>query len=373
MTATSTSAPTWFQRFLLPGLAFKAVVIGGGYATGRELVEFFMPAGPARGVCGMLLAMVIWSVVCVVAFALARSLSAYEYRNLFQSLLGPAWPLFEICYLLFLVLILAVMSAAAGAIGTAVLGWPAIVGTLLLMVAIAGVACFGNSAVEGMFRFTSPFLYIVYALFLVLALVSFGPRIPSHLALQDTRAGWVFGGVTYASYNVVATVAVLPFVRHLTSRRDALIAGTMAGPLAMLPALVFFLCMSAYYPEISGEALPSDYLLRRMQAPWFHFLFQTMIFCALLETGVGAVNVLNERIEAALRARGKSGFSFRARLLFNAALLVGSGFVAVQIGLVTLIAHGYAAFGYIMFAVLILPLMTVGVWRLLRLSQNTPG
>ena len=30
---------TWFQRFLLPGFAFKAVVIGGGYATGRELAE----------------------------------------------------------------------------------------------------------------------------------------------------------------------------------------------------------------------------------------------------------------------------------------------------------------------------------------------
>ena len=24
------------NRYLLPGLAFKAVVIGGGYATGRE-------------------------------------------------------------------------------------------------------------------------------------------------------------------------------------------------------------------------------------------------------------------------------------------------------------------------------------------------
>ncbi|MES2772187.1 MAG: type II secretion system protein, partial [Pseudomonadota bacterium] len=33
---------TWFQRFLLPGFAFKAVVIGGGYATGRELAEYFL-------------------------------------------------------------------------------------------------------------------------------------------------------------------------------------------------------------------------------------------------------------------------------------------------------------------------------------------
>ena len=41
-----------FQRFLLPGLAFKAVVIGGGYATGRELAEFFLPSGPWGGLAG---------------------------------------------------------------------------------------------------------------------------------------------------------------------------------------------------------------------------------------------------------------------------------------------------------------------------------
>ena len=39
-----------FQRWLLPGLAFKAAVIGGGYATGRELAEYFIPSGPQGGV-----------------------------------------------------------------------------------------------------------------------------------------------------------------------------------------------------------------------------------------------------------------------------------------------------------------------------------
>ena len=43
---------SWFQRYLLPGFAFKAVVIGGGYATGRELAEFFLPSGPRGGLPG---------------------------------------------------------------------------------------------------------------------------------------------------------------------------------------------------------------------------------------------------------------------------------------------------------------------------------
>jgi uncharacterized membrane protein YkvI len=52
-------ASTWFQRYLLPGFAFKALVIGGGYTTGRELAEFFMPCGVRAGLCGMMVATAI--------------------------------------------------------------------------------------------------------------------------------------------------------------------------------------------------------------------------------------------------------------------------------------------------------------------------
>ena len=35
-----------------------AVIIGGGYATGRELAEYFVPSGPWGGLAAMLLC--IW-------------------------------------------------------------------------------------------------------------------------------------------------------------------------------------------------------------------------------------------------------------------------------------------------------------------------
>src|SRR5262245_53860172 len=116
---SSPAKPSWFQRFLLPGFAFKAVVIGGGYATGRELAEFFLPGGPLGGVLGIVLAMIAWSAVCALTFAFAHATQSYDYRTFFRNLLGPFWILFEIAYLLFIVLILAVFGAAAGAIGEA--------------------------------------------------------------------------------------------------------------------------------------------------------------------------------------------------------------------------------------------------------------
>ena len=48
------------KKYLLPGFVFQSIVIGGGYGTGRELVEFFLTEGPAGGYLGMLVATVVW-------------------------------------------------------------------------------------------------------------------------------------------------------------------------------------------------------------------------------------------------------------------------------------------------------------------------
>ena len=110
----------WFQRWLLPGLAFKAVVIGGGYATGRELASFFLPSGPWGGLCAILLATVIWSTVCAITFLFAMRTKSRDYRTFFKHLLGPFWPIFEVAYLAMLMLMLSAFAAAAGAIAGAV-------------------------------------------------------------------------------------------------------------------------------------------------------------------------------------------------------------------------------------------------------------
>jgi uncharacterized membrane protein YkvI len=365
------SRSTWFQRFLLPGFAFKAVVIGGGYATGRELAEFFMPSGPWGGIAAIALAMVIWSAVCAITFAFARAFDAYDYRTFFERLLGPGWIIFEIAYVLFVVLILAVFGAAAGAIGTAVFGIPPILGTIALAVAIATVATFGNSSVERLFKYVSFLLYAVYALFVVLALGKFGHQISDKLAIATPSDGWQLGGLTYASYNVVGAVVILPVLRHLTSRRDAIVSGLVAGPLAMLPALLFFICMVAFYPDISRETLPSDYMLRQLDFPLFHVVFQLMIFAALLESGTGSVHAINERIAGAWRARHGVDLSHRARATIASGLLIGCIFVATRFGLVTLIAGGYRLLAYTILAVYLVPLLTIGLIRIVRTGATS--
>lgn len=366
------SAPTRSVRWLLPGLGVKAVVIGGGYATGRELAEFFLARGPWGGLFAILFATLLFSIFCSLTFVAARRFQTWDYKSFFKVLLGPAWHLFELAYLLFVMLILAVYGAAAGAIGNAVFGAPDWAGTVLLAICIASVVAFGNKAVERLFRDVSYYLYAIYAVFIVLALWKFGERVPAGFAANPQISGWAISGLTYFGYNIIGAVVILPVLRHLMNDRDAVVAGVIAGPLTMLPALLFFIPMVAYYPEVQAATLPSDFLLQRIGIPAFHILFQAMIFSALLESGTSSVHAINERIDHAWTASTGNPLTHRQRLSIALLVVVLCMFLASRFGLVALIATGYRALAYILLATFILPLVTSGVWKLAHQPQPVP-
>ena len=100
------SIPDIIRRYLMPGFIFQSVVIAGGYGTGRELAEFFLPYGPRGGLIAMVfVSMTFWSLVCVVAFEYARVFQAYDYRTFCRNLLGRGWIIFELTYSVLLIVV----------------------------------------------------------------------------------------------------------------------------------------------------------------------------------------------------------------------------------------------------------------------------
>ena len=367
------TSPTLFQRIVLPGFAYKAVVIGGGYATGRELVEFFIPSGPRGGLLAMGVTMLLWSLVCTITFLFARLTHSQDYRTFFQNLLGRGWFIFELSYVCLIIVVLSVFGAAAGEIGAALFGWPPLVSTLILIGSIALTAAYGSRGVEVIFKYVSIFLYLTYALFFILAIATFGGRIGDVLQASDWGQHWFGAGITYASYNLVGAVMILPVTRHLTSTKDAVIAGVLCGPLAIIPAVLFFISMVGFYPQIADEVLPSNFLLVQLGLPAFQVAFQLMIFAALLESGAGAIHAVNERISTTCRERGIVLSKF-ARLSVSLAMLLLSIFIATKFGLVELIAKGYTGLAYLFLCVYIFPLLTYGSWRLYKAAvARTPA
>jgi len=357
-----------FRRYLLPGFVFQGVTIGGGYATGRELVEFFMPAGPTGGLLGMGVTMFVFSAVLAASFELVRLTHSYDYKSFFQQLLGRGWVLFEAAYALLLVVVMAVLGAAAGEIGRNTLGLPPIAGTLALMGVIGALLARGSALVERSTAAIAVALYVAYVVLIAWTLAAFGDRVAESLA-APVGEGWLRGGVTYAGYNLAAAVSVFFCVRHAQGRRDALLAGALAGPIAMLPGVLLFIALMAFYPEIDNQSVPSSYLLAQLGAPWFETAFQLVVFGALVSTGVPLLHAINERVAQALASRGRP-MPPAARPALALAVMSVSIFAATAVGLVGLIARGYGALTWAFIALLVVPVLTVGIWKINRIPQS---
>ncbi|MGH8251039.1 MAG: hypothetical protein ACREVI_10165 [Steroidobacteraceae bacterium] len=225
----------FFRRYLLPGFVFEAAVIGGGYATGRELVEFFLPAGPWGGLLGMAVSMLVWSAVLAVSFELARRARAYDYRSFFKLLLGRDWVLFEIAYFLLLVIVLAVLGAAAGEIVHSLFAVPKLIGSLTMIASVGLILFYSNAGIEKFLALSAAYLYLVYIVLVLWSMAAFGDRIEASFAAEPVGERWFIAGATYAGYNVATIPAVLFCIRHLRRPREAVVSGLLAGPLGMLP------------------------------------------------------------------------------------------------------------------------------------------
>lgn len=364
---------TFFQKYLLPGFVFQSVVIAGGYGTGRELVEFFLTEGPLPGLLGMaLISMVVWSAVCAATFAFAKTFESYDYRSVFKRLLGPAWVLYELIYAVMLLLILAVIAAAAGTILQELFGFPYLVGVVGIMAAVGFLTFKGTSLIEWFMARWSFVLYGVYIVFFAWCFARFGPTITGALTETDggMGTGWLWGGIRYAAYNFAVIPPILFVVRHAESRRDAVVGGLIAGPIAIIPGILFYLAIIGQYPEVLDKPVPANFMLDLLGARWFQLVFQIVLFGTLIETGTGLIHGVNERIAHVFEERSRAMPPI-LRPLVALGLLVAGALMA-QFGIVGLIARGYGTMSWFFVVIYGVPILTVAVWKIRRSAGLTP-
>jgi len=350
------------RRILIPGFVFQSVVIAGGYGTGRELVEFFLREGPRGGLLAMGLSTLLWSLVCAVTYELARVTGAFDYRSFFKGLLGPGWMVYEAAYLIFMLVILAVIAAASGALLQETFSLPYWVGVGGIMVAVGTLVFAGTKLIEGVMAGWSVVLYGAYFTLFIWCMARFGGETLGAFRAPVSGAGWGMAGLRYAAYNVALIPPLLFSVRHLNSRRETLLAGALAGPIAMLPGLMFFIAMVGQYPGILERPVPANFLLETLGSRGFQIVFQVVLFGTLIETGTGLIHGMNERIAHVYQERGKA-MPGLARPILALALLV-AGTVLAGVGLVDLIASGYGTLTWVFLLVFVLPVLTLGVWRI---------
>lgn len=348
---------------LVPGCVFQSVMIGGGYGTGREIVQYFTQFGLWGGIAAIAVAGVAMSLFLAFLFEAARFFRAFDYRSLCRPLLGPLFPVFEVLNVLMLVLVLAVLGAATGQILAGELGWPEWLGMPVLLVPIALLIWLGRESVTLVLAWSAAYLYLVFVVFLMLALRANTLGLGELAALEGSGGSWARSGLQFAMYNGIAAPFVLYSARSLETRAAAIGAGVVAGFLAMSPALLFHIALVTRFEESVAAALPVYEMIHVLNLDLFLVFYIVMLLVTFVDTGAGLLQGLSDRIDAyVVDWRGRP-LTRRARTGIAVAAVLASTTLS-GVGIKDLIGRGYGTIAWAYLGVLVLPLLVSGSMRM---------
>jgi uncharacterized membrane protein YkvI len=366
-----------FQQIVLPGVIFQSVLIGGAYATGREIVEYGGQYG-SGGLWSLVAIGLGFSATTAVCYEFARVTRCYDYRSLVRELIGPLWPLFDLLYVTMVIVVIAVVSAASGAIGEQVLGLPYAVGVTLIVVIVAAINAAGRNTIERFKSVGSVLLYLGYALFagtvVVATRANIGQALSGALDPADSPGiGALLGvGLLYAGYNLASLPGTLFVLDRQTARWQAVTAGILTGVLSTIPFLLTYLAVLGFYPDpaVLEAQVPWLVMLERAGGGWLVGLFAIVVMWTLVETSVGMIHAITDRISANLREVGRPELTGRQAGTITVGVLIAAALLS-RMGIIALVAQGYSMLAYGFLLLFAAPLLTYGVWRIARAPSST--
>lgn len=369
-----------YAKYILPGVLLQSVLIGGGYATGREIYSYGAKFGALGWISGLTIG-IGFALFAFLTFEICRIYKVYDYKNYIKQVIGPLWPVMDILTVLIAIVLIAVMAAATGSIFEQV-GLPNILGSVVI-VFLCGLLNFkGSKVIEKFESVGTVLLYGGYVLFTIIVLVKKGGNIPQVFAAMDTSAVsgsvtlplCIWTGILYVAYNINAIPMGMFSLTRQTKRKETLVSGIIAGLLMVIPWFLSYFAMMCFYGDTSivgaDVATPWMEMIKAVNGgPALLGLFSIVMGWTLVETATGCIHMIIDRFDVALAERGNAKMSDRKRGLITVATLIAALLLS-RIGVVTLIEKGYSylSYGFILFY--LLPTLLIGGYKILRHKEK---
>ena len=287
-----------FLLLLKIALVYAGTVIGAGFASGQELMQFFMVFG-SKGLWGIGLATVLFIYLGALIMFLSTKLRTANYIELLQSLMGKrAARLMDLLTLIMLPGGLVVMLAGSGAVFAEQLGLPNWQGTMLAVLITCIVLVKG---LPGILNFN---LVLVPIKILVLAVVSFLaihhqgglPRpFPELLEYKRVAANWGWSSILYVSYNMVVPVALLSSLGRTVPFKTGVAGGALGGLILGVTAGMITLAGLSFYPAVLNCQVPVLFI-SRSAGFILQFVLGVLIWIAMLTTTIADAHGLASRL-----------------------------------------------------------------------------
>ncbi|MEK6781994.1 MAG: hypothetical protein AABY93_09820 [Bacteroidota bacterium] len=362
--AELTQGSSYIKRILLPGIILQSVLIGGGYATGREIVEYGGKFGAGGWISGLAI-FFGFSLISILSMEACRQWQVYDYKSLLKNLIGKGWIAYEIAYLLSAILIIAVMASAAGEILNNTLGFSRWVGVLLIIVLVGFLNYKGDDVIAKLETIGTIALFSAYILFAITVFSSRGTEIMTTFSHWDTSyldeppnfLLLLWTGILYVGYNLGVYPASFFTYKTIKSRRDSILAGIASGLLMTIPWFLTYFALLGYYPDKNVLAATVPWL-KMLEAfhPALIVVFGIVVGWTLVETATGMIHAFILRVEMEMAERKSEPLRKATKALIAAVALVAS-LILAQVGIIDLVAKGYSILAYAMIAVYGLPLL----------------
>ncbi|WP_127580000.1 YkvI family membrane protein [Paenibacillus koleovorans] len=316
---------------------YIGTVVGAGFATGQEILQFFSRYGWMAtltiGVAGILF---VWLGTRVMLLAHKLQAESYEDLNryLFGHKLGQAFSWFSLVVLFG---INAVMLAGAGSVFHQHFNLPYQYGLLLTLVLAYLVITGGLKALMAVNSFVVPMMFIFSALMVTATFYS--PNAGNWFTLtSDYNPVRIWTApLLYVAFNLATAQAVLVPLGAATKNPLHLKRGGWIGGIGItLMLLGGHFALSSQMPGIAQFEIPMTHLIARL-GHGVQLAFVAVIFGEIFTTLIANVYGLTLQLQQ------------RSRIGYNTLVLaiLMSSFLVSQIGFSTLLTTLYPLFGMV--------------------------
>lgn len=280
---------SWKLTFQI-AFTYIGTVVGAGFASGREIIEFFVQYG-VQGFVGILFAsfLFIWSGIQVML--VAHHIKATSYHDISKYLFGkPLGTTFNIILLIILIGTTSVMLAATGSIFVESFQLSPQIGIWLSMICIYIVTVRGLHAIHSVNSFFVPILIG----FTILVFLHHQPWIQtgsnSGVIIETARSWvWITSPLSYVALNIALSQSVLvPMGRESKDRKTLIWGGILGGSGIGLLLLLAYSSMHNHSPQILDVEMPMIFLLTDMGKA-AAYLFALLVFAEIFSSLVANV------------------------------------------------------------------------------------
>ncbi|MEH7300539.1 YkvI family membrane protein [Neobacillus drentensis] len=326
----------WPAAFQIAAV-YVGTVIGAGFATGKEIVEFFSRFG-FFGFISILMSGYLFIALGSKLMRIAAQINAKSYQELNEYLFGK-WPgrVINIFMLFMLLGVSAVMLAGAGAVFEEQLGLAKNLGVFLTITLSIIVMLIGTKGLFAVNSFVVP-LMICFSLILMSYSIQMPNFLNQLLFIPHAEDGWksVVAPFSYTALNLGLAQAVLVPIASEIKDDWTIKWGGILGGMALTLILIASHSTLIMLPNLELYEIPMAIIMKNL-APFLHGVFVLVIYGEIFTSVIGNVFGLDRQL--------KQYMAIPTMVSVSSIFVVSYLISLVNYG--TLLSYLYPLFGYI--------------------------